>query len=1174
MKRIKKLIVSLILSLVASSCFVSAAVLNERNSAKIYAEVTNQSYISSHEDFNDVIDEKTYRGAQECSVAKPDGFDKVWKYNQTYTNVSSTSYLYAHGANFSDKPLNAAAKIRFAMKTNHKMNFNFKKFDESHDWLIFTLTQVKKAKWSLVVEDLNGTEVYNSASDSNTRGGLLDGSYETNGVYVDNALNSILFGNCKGFGAQAPLNSELYTYVTEIRAVMKPHSVAGKIIDDALYNSRNIELSPSEENPPAGYSKVWNYTAAAGVQLIRGDTYSETVLDNMSVVNFALKTTGDFVIDDRKGGVYSGNDWLFFSLTQTEKSVWTVLIQDSDYDTVYTKSGLSGIKNTSYYVDNSLQTILFGVSGFYPLGSANESVTVSVTEVRATLRHGTTAFETEVIEDSFIRTAREIEDDYLAPEGFESVYKIKYNASYLHGGLHYSNYTLTDYEEVYFAVRNDKYFRFGKSGILAQRGWIYFTLTNRGNGNWQITVKDRYGTLIHRYDDVDGNAINSNYTQDGISTILYGGTYMYYPYYSAFGNFYFTEVRGIRKKNLTHNLLDYQMICPDASVAGSGRAVRAANEYRTFVSEAIGANIYWYRESAVSDKNKKFISIGNTSLLRNAGFGISDSELSELGDSGYIIKTDAADNIYVIGGNEQDGWMGLMSGVYDLLHDYFGYEYYADGVYSLNRGVTEVLFDVADMNKKVIPSFKYRKRSYGFNSANSVDKEFNGYRLRMNDMIVFSFAPNGADMHNLEYAIPYSEYGASHGEWYTSGGAQFCFGRDPDGIAKTAVDKMLPIITAAENKNSELKSLNKYFYVGMTDSTVWCDCSACTKYINLHGGYKVSTYINLINKIAALLKKQNRTDIKPVMLAYHSTQDAPVKENFDGSYSPVNADMKLDDNVAVYYCPIEANYYVPLDYAGNAARNDGTPSVKDRNASALKSLKGWSAVAKNVMYYFYMEHFPYHYMEFYDIFGSIQDNFRFAAENGGISMYNLGQFNESVSSGFARLKEYVNAKLMWNVNENVDELIDGFFKNYYGVAGGQMRKIFDEYRAMVAEKFKTHPEYGDMSIYSQRNLSSDWFDKTKLAQWLDDIKSAYAAVENARAAGTITETEKLRLNKAIKTESMFLRAIVIEYFGNYAYAISGKSLTTLKTEWKADASELGMTMWAEHETLEEHYKKW
>ena len=162
---------------------------------------------------------------------------------------------------------------------------------------------------------------------------------------------------------------------------------------------------------------------------------------------------------------------------------------------------------------------------------------------------------------------------------------------------------------------------------------------------------------------------------------------------------------------------------------------------------------------------------------------------------------------------------------------------------------------------------------------------------------------------------------------------------------------------------------------------------------------------------------------------------------------------------------------------------------------------------------------------------------------------------------------------MWNVNENIDELTDNFFANYYGVAGDIMKGIFNEYRAMLAEKFKSYKNLGSMSIYCP-TLNENYFDRAKLKEWLADIDSAYTTVENSYNAGNISETEKSRLIKAIKTESMFLRAIVIEYFGSSAYTISGKTLPALKTEWKDDALELKMTMWAEHETLEDHYKKW
>ena len=600
------------------------------------------------------------------------------------------------------------------------------------------------------------------------------------------------------------------------------------------------------------------------------------------------------------------------------------------------------------------------------------------------------------------------------------------------------------------------------------------------------------------------------------------------------------------------------MVVPDDSAAG-GRAKRAAREYVKFAGEATGTTVGYLQENQFSDENKNFISIGETSLLSKANFGL---DISKLGDSGYIIKSDEKGNIYIIGGDIQNGWMGLMCGVYDLLHEFFGYEYYSDGVYSLTKNVTSAEFLEGELDKTVLPSFEYRVRGCGFNAENSVDGELNAYRLRMNSPYTFSFGNLG--MHDIFGAIPYSEYGSAHNIWYTDDKKQVCFGRDPDGIADVIVQKILSIVTAAENNNSELKDLEKLFYVGMADSTVWCDCSTCAAYINAHGGYKVSTYINFINKVAGLLKSRNRTDIKPVMLAYHATQDAPVKVNGNGSYSLISADMKLDDNVVVYYCPIEANYYVPF-----GDDSDGT----GRNVAALKNLKGWNVVADKVMYYFYMENFPNYYMNYFDVTGSIRQNFKYAAENGGFSMYNLGQFNESVSSGFSRYKEYLSAKLMWNVNENIDELTDNFFANYYGVAGDIMKGIFNEYRAMLAEKFKSYKNLGSMSIYCP-TLNANYFDRAKLKEWLADIDSAYTTVENSYKAGNISETEKSRLIKAIKTESMFLRAIVIEYFGNYADTISGKTLSALKTEWKDDALELKMTMWAEHETLEDHYKKW
>ena len=64
------------------------------------------------------------------------------------------------------------------------------------------------------------------------------------------------------------------------------------------------------------------------------------------------------------------------------------------------------------------------------------------------------------------------------------------------------------------------------------------------------------------------------------------------------------------------------MIVPNSDVSGSGRAVRAANEYAKFASEATGASVGWLREKAFTDGSKNIISIGETARLSEANFGL------------------------------------------------------------------------------------------------------------------------------------------------------------------------------------------------------------------------------------------------------------------------------------------------------------------------------------------------------------------------------------------------------------------------------------------------------------------------------------------------------------------------------------------------------------------------
>ena len=287
------------------------------------------------------------------------------------------------------------------------------------------------------------------------------------------------------------------------------------------------------------------------------------------------------------------------------------------------------------------------------------------------------------------------------------------------------------------------------------------------------------------------------------------------------------------------------------------------------------------------------------------------------------------------------------------------------------------------------------------------------------------------------------------------------------------------------------------------------------------------------------------------MFAYHKTQDAPVT-TVGGKVSLIDG-MKLNSNVCVVYAPIEANYYVSF--------ND------EVNASVKKNIEGWGLVADNVLYWIYMENFGY-YQLIFDNFGSMQENLQLLHKHNGMWLYNLGQYDNGNSTGFSRYKAYLNAKLMWNVNADVNALTDDFFNNYFGVASADMRKFFNEYSAMTKHIYENKDKtIGYLSLNGHTPSASDfWY--SSLNKWLGYINNALAEAEKLSKTDA---TEGKRVTKAVKLESLFIRYALITYFGGN---FTSDKLLTMKSEWPADATDLGVTLCGERKTLEDLYREW
>ena len=90
------------------------------------------------------------------------------------------------------------------------------------------------------------------------------------------------------------------------------------------------------------------------------------------------------------------------------------------------------------------------------------------------------------------------------------------------------------------------------------------------------------------------------------------------------------------------------------------------------------------------------------------------------------------------------------------------------------------------------------------------------------------------------------------------------------------------------------------------------------------------------------------------------------------------------------------------------------------------------------------------YLTPYDTFNSIQGKYQFAKENNTSYVFDQGQYNQSKGTDWYRLKEFLVAELQWDVNQDMNTLIDEFFVNYFKDAAAPMMDYFKSYRAWYA----------------------------------------------------------------------------------------------------------------------------
>ena len=598
------------------------------------------------------------------------------------------------------------------------------------------------------------------------------------------------------------------------------------------------------------------------------------------------------------------------------------------------------------------------------------------------------------------------------------------------------------------------------------------------------------------------------------------------------------KARGLHERTVTETNVDlvkdgasdYVIVTPENETSVSVKF--AAEELRQNFYEATSIELETKKDSEVTySETAKLLSIGETTFLDAAGVTL---DKKELGHDGYVVQT-KGNSVFMVGGSGD----GTLYAVYGWLKEQLGYEYFAIDEIAIDADITnEKLLDVTLKEK---PDFDYRLTNFGeawfdttvanrtrFNTSSSLWINFDG---------VVDGVQSSVAYHTSFNIVSPDLYMESHSNWFSPDGTQLCLSRDPENLAKVVVERITDALDKEPDKN--------ILTFTQQDHNTWCTCDKCSESLNKYGTNS-ATYILFMNRIAEdvtawVEEHYPGREVLLAMFAYQQSEEAPVVKK-GGKYVPVDEKLRLHDNVALFYCPIFAEYY----YDFNA----------EQNANVAETLDKWSVLAKNIFTWIYGANFQV-YLAPFNNFNSMQNNYRFLYDRGAKYIFDQHQYNQTAGTDWYRLKGYLSSNLQWKIDSNQDELIDKFFDNYFKDASPVMRQLFDEENTWFAYLAEKYGYTGKVSYIESNLVTKEFWPKGLLERWLGLIDEAYKKIEPYQKSNPVLY-EKLK--DRITLESITFRFMQIHL---YELLYSNVDSQMMIKTFKEDCIALGITHYRE-----------
>jgi hypothetical protein len=366
-------------------------------------------------------------------------------------------------------------------------------------------------------------------------------------------------------------------------------------------------------------------------------------------------------------------------------------------------------------------------------------------------------------------------------------------------------------------------------------------------------------------------------------------------------------------------------------------------------------------------------------------------------------------------------------GVYELLERYFGVRWFMPGEIGVHVPKSESL-RMGQVDLVFKPSFRVRWVGNG---------EW-PLRQRMNAYVKAGERDVGVNwkwhFHTFRILIPPEEYHAEHPEYFAlvngkrtvtdskTHGNQLCTS-NPDVIREVA-DNMIAVLDA--EPGIEIITLSP------NDGGGFCECENCTALDEPGRDWfaKYSRRLAIFNNQVASIVKQKHPDVLIKVGAYAMYARPPLDE-----------DYKPEDNLFFQLCHIYFCHNHPLGSGMCKAGETYEPSAQFQpNQEYEKILDQWLELSPHLfMYEYYSLGGPARVNLPWPLVHTMRSDIPYYRDRGVEGFYTQLSGNLWHRLG---LNFYVAAKLCWNADLDVDELLIDYFEKFYGPAAAPMRAYF------------------------------------------------------------------------------------------------------------------------------------